>query len=190
MDDKNWTDERSKFGLFLVCSIFFFTFSFISTPIYEQDELTRLNKTFISAQFNGGKPDNVEIFFEGEDEEFEIHRIEKTYLDKELFLEVKKGDELQIYVSDHDILRMKYKGVELMDKAKADLHKDQNRKFVRYISIIWIVAMFIPLTFKNQPALKMKEREYPLKMNWYYGGLIIIITLIIAYFLDSPNPQL
>src|SRR5690606_22258311 len=109
------------------------------------DELTRLNKTFISAKFNEGKPDNVEIFFEGEDEEFEIHRIEKIYLDKELFLKVKKGDELQIYVSDHDILRMTYEGIELMDKAKADIHKDQNRKFVRYISIIWIVAMFIPL---------------------------------------------
>jgi hypothetical protein len=190
MIESEWKKEQGKFGIGFILSTFFFIFSFFSTPIYQNNELVIEEMVFKSAEFHGGKIDNVEITFLGEKDEFEINRIEKEYLNKPLFKKIKYGDTINVSHVDQDVFRIKFQGIELMNKEKADIHKRQNRMFVRFISLTGMIFFIIPAFFEEQPIFKIFRRHYVLKLDKYSVGLLILLIIIVAYLVGNPNPEL
>jgi hypothetical protein len=188
--ESEWKKEQGKFGIGFILSAFFFIMSFFSTAIYEDNELVIDEMVFKSAEFHGGKVDDVEISFLDEEDEFEIHRIEKEYLNKSLFKKIKYGDTIIVSHVDQDVFRIKLRGNELMNKEKADLHKSQNRMFVRFISLTGMIFFIIPAFFENQPIFRIFRRQYLLKLDKYSIGLLILLIIIVAYFVGNPNPEL
>ena len=190
MIESEWKKEQGKFGIGFILSTFFFIMSFFSTPIYDDNELVINEMIFKSAEFHGGKIDDVVIWFFGEEDEFEIHRIEKEYLNKSLFKKIKYGDTITVSHVDHDIFRIKHCEIDLMNKEKADLHKSKNRMFVRFISLTGMIFFIIPAFFENQPTFNILRRQYLLKLDKYSIGLLILLIIIVAYIIGNPNPKL
>lgn len=190
MIESEWKKEQGKFGIGFILSTFFFIFSFFSTPIYQNNELVIEEMVFKSAEFHRGKIDNVEISFLDQEDEFEIHTIEKKYLNKPLFKKIKSGDTIILSHADKEVSGIIFQGKELMNKEKADLHKFQNRMFVRFISLTGMIFFIIPAFFENQPTFKIFRRNYVLKLDKYSVGLLILLIIIVAYFVGNPNPNL
>lgn len=190
MTQKEWDDEQGKFGIGFIFSTFFFIISFFSTPIYSDDELIVEKLVFKSAEFHSGKINNVEILIVGKTDEFEIHGIEKEYLNKHLFKKIKFGDTIIVSHVDQDIIRINFQNKELMNKQKADIHKKQNRRFVRFISLTGMIFFIIPAFFENQPTLRFFRKQYDVKLDKYTAGVLIILIIIVAYFVGNPNPSL
>ena len=190
METNQWDEEKGKFGIGFILSIIFFGFSFCSTPIYNDSELLLEKKVFKSAEFHGGKINDVQISFLDNDDEYEINRIEKEYLNMELFKKIEYGDTIIISHVDDEIFGINFKKKNLMDKRKADVHKKQNRMFVRMISLTGILFFLIPVFCKEQPTIRFNGRQYLMKMNIYTMCLFLLILVIVAYFVGNPNPQL
>lgn len=189
-EETEWRKEQGKFGIGLILSTFFFIMSFFSTPIYNDNELIVEDVVFKFAEFHYGKIDNVEISVFGKDEKFEIHRIEKEYLNKTLFKKIKYGDTIKVSHVNHNIFRIKLNNKELMNKKKADIHKIQNRMFVRLISLTGMIFFIIPAFFENQPTFKFFGRQYVLKLDKYSIGVLILLIIIVGYLVGNPNPKL
>lgn len=190
LENDNWSKAKEKFAAVILFPTFFFTMSFFSTPIYTENELKIETKVYRTCRISNGKHDYITLYFLNDNEAYTIYRIDKQYLNQKKFSQIKSGDELRVMTHDYDILDLYHNGVDLMNIKKANQHKYQNRNFVRYLSLLWMILIIIPTFFSRQPTLKFRRLTYQLKLDWYYIGFGILLTLILILLIDSPNPNL
>lgn len=187
MGQDQWRNEQAKFGMGLIVSVLFFILSFFSIPIYDQSELIVEEVVFFkSTEITGRGHNYLEISIGGRADKLIIQRIDKIYLDKDLFKKIEHGDTIQVAHVAENVFKLSFQNQELLNKQLADVHRMEVGWTNRLLSITAMIFFVIPMLLKKQPRFKFFDRYYALKVDGYIMALFIFLMMITLFFVGSP----
>ncbi len=189
MNQQEWIKQRNYFKLGCGVSVAFLLMSFFSPIIYSSDDLRTETFIYESAFFKKGKSSSVIVHFSNEIGIFYIHEYEKKFLNRMLFSQLQRGDNLFVSFRDEDIYQIRYRNMELIDKSKVDKYKIESRRPMRYMSLTALILCFVPYSFKRQPSFRLFRRTYLIKANliWIVGLVIVLLAVRLCVYVLNPE---
>lgn len=190
MNQQEWIKHRNYFKSGCGVSIAFLLMSFFSPIIYSSDDFRTETFIFESAYFEKGKSSSVIVHFSKGNGVYYIHQYEKKFLNRVLFSQLHRGDNLIVSFRDEDIYQIRYRNMELIDRSKVDKYKIESRRPMRYMSLTALVLCFIPYSFKRQPSFPLFRRTYLVKANLIWIAGLVIVLLAVRFCVYALNPGL
>jgi hypothetical protein len=181
MTENNWSKVKVNFQFGFAISFILFIYSILENQVYYSKELLSIDGQFKSAKDFGRKKTIIEIKLINNNISYKICWVEKIHLNGILLKKIKYGDHIEILHVDNNVLQMKYKNLNLINKAESDKHKKQNRKYSLTLTLFSSIYFLIPLFLRKQPSFKIFGKVYFLKLDLITIGILILSLTLITY---------
>jgi hypothetical protein len=185
--------EAGKLAFLLFASVFSFIGSLFGPYEVYSNELTKKNTVFQGFKINSGKTNkNIQIFCQKKnitDFSYKINRFEKDNTNLKILKSINYGDTITAFFEDEDLYQLVYKNRKLINLKKANTQRAACRHFFRYMPIVWLFFMYLPLkNLSKDEEIELREitlfgYKYTMKLDIYYGLVILLTTILISYLM-------